>query len=381
MPNLINMMHSGNVYSPIKVPDIPPSGSRGHPMKAASLSRKTALLSQAVCLLALIGAGVGLGAVFAPSARNPLLQMFCVCAILLIPAGIYLHLLVEKQVLAPLRRLATLTENPFQGGSELEALSAHVRALVDDMQRSRAELAERDEALRQAEKLALIGKLAAGVAHSVRNPLTSVKLRLFSLTRSLTLSAEQQEDFDVIAGQIRHIDVIVRNFLEFSRRPPLRKVEADLEELARQCFDLLSHRLTDQGVEVELRNEAGVPRVKADPDQIKEALVNLILNACEAMKGKGTLRCRLEAGIVPPWGHCVVLRLHDSGSGVPDELRETIFQPFFSNKTEGTGLGLPIARRIFEEHGGWLSLAPDQASGACFVAGLPAGGKSVWIRY
>lgn len=343
-----------------------------------SLSRKTALLSLGVSLLALSAAAAALF-MRPPSSLSS--WIFLVCALLLVPAGLWLHFLVERKVLAPLRRLAALTEDPFRGESELEVLSAHVRGLVKDMQRSREALAERDEALRQAEKLALVGKLAAGVAHSIRNPLTSVKLRLFSLTRSLALSAEQKEDFDVIAGQIQHLDSIVRSFLEFSRRPPLHREELDWEDLLRQTFQLLSHRLKDQDVDFEIRRSEEVATVSADPDQVKEALVNLVLNACEAMKGRGTLLCVLEAGIVPPWGHCVILRLSDSGPGVPEELRETIFQPFFSDKAEGTGLGLPIARRIFEEHGGWLSLAPDHAPGACFVAGLPAGERSIWIRY
>jgi signal transduction histidine kinase len=354
------------------------------PRLRRSLSRKVSLLSSTLCLTAILCAAVSLFALlWGDGEPAPLICLFF-CALLLVPAALRLHLLVEREILSPLRLLAALAEKPFPGGgSGAEALSSHVRGLVEDMQRSREALAERDEALRRAEKLALVGKLAAGVAHSVRNPLTSVKLRLFSLTRSLTnLSDENREDFRVISEQIQHLDNIVRNFLEFSRRPPLRKEETDCGKLLRQSLALLSHRLQSQGVKVEIRVQEGMPAVKADPDRIKEAFVNLALNACEAMGGEGTLSCELEAGVVPPWGHCAVLRLRDSGPGVPEELRERVFQPFFSGKAEGTGLGLPIARRIFEEHGGWLSLASSgDASGATFVAGLPAHERSLWVRY
>lgn len=120
--------------------------------------------------------------------------------------------------------------------------------------------------------------------------------------------------------------------------------------------------------------------VKGDPEQLKEALVNLVLNACEAMGYDGRLDITEERGIINPLGRAVVIRIADSGPGVPIDRRDDIFQPFFSTKEEGTGLGLPIAKSIFEEHGGWLHLHSAPGRGATFVAVLPALKDDSWLR-
>jgi signal transduction histidine kinase len=256
-------------------------------------------------------------------------------------------------------------------GDEIRALSEGVRGLIEDADQTYHELKRSRETLLQAEKMALVGKLAAGMAHSLRNPFTSVKMRLFSLGRSLKLAETQQEDFDVISEEIQHIDTIVQNFLEFSRPPKLRMTRVSPSSVVDLVIRLLGHRLNSYDVTVEIRRKAMLPEIEADPEQLKEVLVNLVVNACEAMKRGGHITIEEREDSHPQMGRAVELRISDTGPGIPEEIREKVFQPFFTTKEEGTGLGLSIAARIVQEHGGELSVESLEGQGAVFVMRFP----------
>ncbi len=263
---------------------------------------------------------------------------------------------------------------------EVRAVGDLVAGLLRDVDQTQALLKESREHLIQAEKLALVGKLAAGVAHSVRNPLTSVKMRLFSLERGLDLSPGQREDFEVISEEIRHLDTIVRNFLEFSRPPKPKLQHMSPSDVVDMTLVLLKHRLETYGVDVRLMREQPLPPVDLDPEQLKEVLVNLVLNACDAMGENGRLEILEHTGFMDPLGRVAIIQLTDSGPGIPPDVAESVFQPFFSTKEEGTGLGLAIAKRIMEEHGGYIHLKPsDRGQGACFILVLPIR-ERVWLR-
>ncbi|MEF2144664.1 MAG: ATP-binding protein [Desulfovibrionaceae bacterium] len=300
--------------------------------------------------------------------------------------GLLLGVLLLRRVLDPIRRLAAEGGGfcelpPGRIMDEVKALSSRMENLVQDMDQTHSKLVQSQEHLMQTEKLAMVGKLAAGVAHSIRNPLTSVKMRLFSLERSLSMNEHQREDFEVISEEIAHLDTIIRNFLEFSRRPKLKFQQVSPSDVVDTTLELLRHRLESGGVEVRLARGRKLPTVNADPDQIKEVLANLILNACEAMGPGGTITIMEERGVVEPLGKVALIRLDDTGPGIPENLHEQVFEPFFSTKEEGTGLGLAIAKRIMEEHGGWLNLRPGSGKGAGFVLVLPCRSEEVWHRY
>lgn len=296
--------------------------------------------------------------------------------------GIMLAYILIKQILQPIRQL-TLQTDP--GGSdsplpdEVKALSRRVYHLMEDMDQAQSQLERSQERLLESKKLAMVGKLAAGVAHSIRNPLTSVKMRLFSLGRSLDLSFTQKEDFEVIAAEIRHIDTIVRDFLEFSRPPKLKMQQVSPSDVVDRALTLLNHRLESYGVRVELRRPARLPDLWGDPEQLKEVLVNLLINACEAMAGGGQVTIS-EADKPGSAGRLAVLEVRDSGPGVPTSIQDKIFQPFFSTKEEGTGLGLSIAARIVEEHGGCLEVTSQEGQGATFRITLPYKEETAWAK-
>lgn len=287
--------------------------------------------------------------------------------------GLLVFILVS-QVLNPLHRLSLDPReipNPIKSGNEVKAVSRRVHSLMEDVDRTKTKLERSQKYLLQAEKLALAGKLAAGVAHSVRNPLTSVKMRLFSLARTLDLSQTQKEDFDVISEEIRHIDTIVQNFLEFSRPPKLKMQKASPSDVVDTAVQLLRYRLESYGADVKLNRQRRLPEILADPEQLKEVLVNLLVNACEVMGAGGRIVISEQEGVVKPLGQVVVIRVSDNGPGVPETIQDRLFEPFFTTKEEGTGLGLSIAARIVKEHGGWLNLTSEEGKGATFIITLP----------
>ena len=289
--------------------------------------------------------------------------------ILVIGLGfIFIH-----QIFSPVHRMlqtAAKTGRTERSPNVVTALSQSVNLLIQDVDHAQHELEKSRENLLQVEKMALVGKLAAGMAHSIRNPFTSVKMRLFSLGRTLKLNVAQEEDFAVISQEIRHIDTIVQNFLEFSRPPKLMMQPVSPSAVVDNALQLLSHRLKSYGVDVQVIRPLLLPEVMGDPEQLKEVLVNLIINACEEMKEGGTVI--IEERLFGQQPHqFAVLTFSDSGPGIPEELRDKVFQPFFTTKDEGTGLGLSIASRIVNEHGGRLSVESGSTGGATFVITLP----------
>ncbi len=281
-----------------------------------------------------------------------------------------------QHILEPLRKLAGEASRMGPTAApqnEIKSLSHSVRDLIEDVDQTHTELQKSRETLLQAEKMALVGKLAAGMAHSIRNPFTSVKMRMFSLGRTLKLTETQKDDLDVISQEIRHIDTIVQNFLEFSRPPKLKMQQVSPSVIVDLVIQLLEHRLISYEVRIEVIRKRPLPSIPADPEQLKEVLVNLVVNACEAMKKGGQIVISEEETIERPSGRMVVIRVSDNGPGIPGPLVDKVLQPFFTTKEEGTGLGLSIASRIIEEHGGRLNLTSTEGMGTSFTITLPVG--------
>ena len=255
--------------------------------------------------------------------------------------------------------------------NEVQALSQKVHNLRENVDLAQSQLKRSQVSLVQSEKLAMAGKLAASVAHSIRNPLTSVKMRLYSMRRHLELPPPQQEDLDVISEEIGHIDAIVRNFLEYSRPPKLKIQQVRPSAVVDLAINLLRPRLESFNVSVTVNRKQPLPEIWADPDQLKEVLVNLMVNACEAMVKGGAIVITEAEDFLAGVGRVVRIGIQDTGPGIPPSMLDKIFQPFFSSKEEGTGLGLSIAARIIEEHGGSINVKSQPGDGARFTITLP----------
>lgn len=287
--------------------------------------------------------------------------------------GVLLAFVLVTHVLEPVRKLAQQADlaNSLKSENEIKALSQSVQGLLQNMDQTHSELERSREYILQSEKMAMVGKLAASMAHSIRNPFTSVKMRLFSLNRSLQLTEDQREDFEVISEEIRHVDNIVQNFLEFARPPRLKIQSISPSAVVDMAIQLLEHRLKSYDVKIRIIRNQMLPEIEGDPEQLKEVFVNLIINACEAMEKGGEIVIREEESIVSSSNRVAVIWLTDNGPGIPESIIDKIFTPFFTTKEDGSGLGLSIASRIIEEHKGRLEVTSKEGQGTTFIITLP----------
>ncbi len=146
------------------------------------------------------------------------------------------------------------------------------------------------------------------------------------------------------------------------------------------AIQLLHHRIEAYGVSLDLIRQRKLPDIDGDPEQLKEVIVNLIVNACEAMGDGGHILITEEEGVAEPMGRVAVIRVSDNGPGVPEAIREKIFEPFFTTKEEGTGLGLAIAARIIKDHRGWINIRARSSKGTTFTITLPCQEDGAWLR-
>ncbi len=232
------------------------------------------------------------------------------------------------------------------------------------------EVRRMQESIRKAERLAGLGQLAASIAHEIRNPLGSIRGSVEILASELELVGHQAQLFDLVLKESGRINTIINDFLTFSRMrsPAPRRVECDqfLTEVALQ----IRQHVTNHGGSVILEHEAESTdlAVSADPEQLVQVILNLALNACEAMQYAGRLTIDARASDNGRWCE---FRVTDTGPGIDAETSEEVFTPFFTTKTGGTGLGLPMVARIVDSHGGTVEIdnAPD--GGARFTVRLP----------
>lgn len=237
----------------------------------------------------------------------------------------------------------------------------------------RTKLVQREVLLEKQEKLATLGTLAAGIAHEIRNPLTSIKARLYMLGKRVATDAASTADTGIISSEIGRLERIVQDVLHFARpsEPQLRVVRANAP--LREVVSLMGSTL-DQG-RVKLAIEDGSElHVAMDTALIKQVLINLVRNAAEAIEGQGSVTLRVRASramILGKIGDVAVLEVEDTGKGILPEVEKRLFDPFFTTKATGTGLGLSIAARIVEKHGGVLTYQTQPGHGTIFGIVLP----------
>ncbi len=237
----------------------------------------------------------------------------------------------------------------------------------------RTKLVQSQTLLERQQKLATLGTLAAGIAHEIRNPLTSLKARLYTLEKHLQIVPAARKDTDIISAEISRLERIVQDVLNFARPsdPKLETIPADT--IIREVHGLISPSLESRGVRLEVESNPEL-FIRAESSHLKQVLINLVRNASEAIDGVGTVTLRARAGRAALGGRetdAVILEVADTGKGIPPEVEKRLFDPFFSTKETGTGLGLPIAARIVERHGGVLQYQTRPGHGTTFGVVLP----------
>ena len=224
--------------------------------------------------------------------------------------------------------------------------------------------------MRQADRLATIGRLSANIAHEIRNPLASVSGAIEALARELPPDPIQGRLVEIVLRESERLNRLITDFLDYARPAPLTLVDLDVARLVEEVLVLLEHRRAPDGPKVvKVVNEiAGPLPVRADPQLLRQVLWNLCLNAVQAMPDGGELRVggrRHDAGWIRVW-------VADTGSGIAEEDKPHVFEPFYSTKPTGTGLGLASVDRIIQDHGGQIEAHSRPGEGTVMTLTLPA---------
>ncbi|HET7754272.1 MAG TPA: ATP-binding protein [Anaeromyxobacteraceae bacterium] len=319
----------------------------------------------------------------------------------LILAG-FLWFFAQREVVRPVAALVQATravagdrlefEIPVRGRSELSLLAAsfndmtrslrrsegELRALSHDLERQvddrTADLKRAQAQLVQSEKLSSLGRLSASIAHEINNPLAGIltfaKLIIRTLEQGAPDDARRKiliKNLHLVQRESERCSAIVRNLLDFARERPLALREVDLAGVIDEALQLISHQIQIQGVAL-LKQIEAVPPVLADFGQLRQAFVNIALNACEAMGKGGTLTVRVHRADLD----MVELVVSDDGPGISKENLGRIFDPFFSTKEKGTGLGLSVVYGIVQRHNGQIEVKSELGQGTTFFLRLPA---------
>lgn len=287
--------------------------------------------------------------------------------------GSFLSFSLSRLTTKPLNTLVEFTHNLAKGdfGKSIEIksrdevgdLAATFNNLSHELKLYRERREESYKQMLRTEKLTALGRLSAGLAHEIRNPLTSIKV-LFQAFRDNP--ALTKEDMRVVLSAVGQMDHLLKRFLRFAKGDEFSLSDVDINSLIKQVISLTRFQIKEQSINVNMELGKLSP-VKADKALMQQAMLNIVLNAIEAMPhgGSMTLSSNFDNG------HLVV-SIRDTGHGIPENIRYRIFDPFFTTKSDGTGLGLSIAYNIVSLHNGNIGLESD-AQGTTFTITLPTG--------
>ncbi|MFZ0427504.1 MAG: ATP-binding protein [Acidobacteriota bacterium] len=225
------------------------------------------------------------------------------------------------------------------------------------------------EQLRRADRLAALGQLSAGIAHEIRNPLGSIKGSIEILESEIPDSHPKHEFIEIIKEETARLNRLVGEFLEFARPARPTVAAASLNDLIESARSLVAQKAERSGIVVSTDLDPSIPPLALDSDQIRQVLLNVLINAVQAMSDGGRLSIcsRYRKGAAR-----AVIEISDTGPGMPPEQIEHIFDPFFSTKPEGTGLGLSISHQLVENHGGRITARANSGPGLTLRIELPA---------
>jgi two-component system sensor histidine kinase HydH len=236
---------------------------------------------------------------------------------------------------------------------------------ISEMKRLRVE-AQRNE------RLTALGHLAAGVAHEIRNPLSTIKGVAVYMARRMPQGGREEEAAGTLIAEVDRLDRVVSELLEFARPGVLSTAECSLRELVDRALRLADADMKAKRIAVKVEEEPGFPPVSVNGERLTQALLNLFLNAVQAMEAGGELRVAFRR---LPGGEFSIT-VGDTGPGIPEDVRRSLFTPYFTTKAGGTGLGLAIVHQIVEGHGGTIRVADAPGSrGAEFTITLPVDGR------
>jgi signal transduction histidine kinase len=328
------------------------------------------------------------------------LRAFALVALIVLATTIVVGTAASRFVSRPITKLLTGIDDVAKGDlshvilserdDEIGQIATRFNDMTFSLRESRAETQRQNEdklaleqRLGQTEKLATIGQLAAEIAHEVGTPLNVIAGRARSIQRKSKDPDAVEKNAEIVAEQTARITRIIQRLLDFTRRKvgAAGKAEVNLNELALTTMELLSGQFASAKVKTRLERAEGLPRVAGDADRLQQVMINLLLNAAQAMPDGGALtvetgtvkrtRPGLETNAVQPF---VMFSVRDNGVGIAAEIKDKIFDPFYTTKEGqgGTGLGLAVVSGIVKEHDGWIDVEDADGGGTVFRVYLPA---------
>lgn len=318
------------------------------------------------------------------------MRMLVGALVFILVVGIVINVRLASKISSPMRTLEMVTRRiaagdfsetvSIEGTDEIASLQRSFNAMQEklrdalkDLEMTVAQLRDKQSQLVEAEKLASIGILAAGIAHEINNPLTSILTFSNLMLEQTPEGASQREQLKMMAREAERARYIVRQLLDFARETPLKLVRIDINEPVREIVDSLTAQGLFQHIELSVNLAEDLPDINADPVRIGQVIMNILLNAAHAITppGKITVQTRLAGGSVE-------VAVSDSGGGIEKAHLRRIFDPFFTTKPQdqGTGLGLAVSYGIMKKHGGDITVRSEPGKGSLFIIRVPVDEKA-----
>jgi len=295
-------------------------------------------------------------------------------------SGVMGAALLARRITDPLNKLVEGTVQISRGdfsqqisidsADEIGDLARSFNDMSRQLKRTRIKMEEANKKLVQAEKLASIGRISASIAHEIRNPLTSVKLNIQKISESTRLSELEQDHLSLSQRGIHQIENFVKEMLNFTRSAQLNVDFFQLEQILDESVKMIINRLEMKKIELSMDLPADLPAILVDGDRLRQVILNILSNGIDAVEEGG--RINISAALVEEnRERRLSILIEDDGRGISEADWENIFEPFFTKKASGIGLGLANARKIIEQHGGTLKIAPKHGKGAAFEILIP----------
>jgi signal transduction histidine kinase len=289
--------------------------------------------------------------------------------------------LLARRITRPLHRLVDGTVRIAQGDfsqamvdtsrDEVGDLARSFNEMTSQLVQARARMEDANRRLVQHEKLASIGRMAATIAHEIRNPLTSVKLNVQKVAEEEGFAETVKAHLDLSLEGIDQIERFIKELLNFTRVQELALESWPVDQIVEESLKVIRDVLAGKGIAVDRSCAEGLPPIQADADKLRQVILNVLRNAYEALGPGGRIRIACDA-VEAGERTMVRVRIADDGPGIPEKARPNIFEPFFTTKPSGFGLGLANARKIVEQHNGTIALGETDGPGTAFVILIPA---------
>jgi signal transduction histidine kinase len=253
----------------------------------------------------------------------------------------------------------------------LMQLLANQGALAIENARRMERLTLLEESLRLSERFALLGTLAAEIAHEIRNPITIINLLMHSIQESPDHNTQTRTDLATIMSKLERINQIIEQTLSLSKTSELHLTRAGFNKLVEDLLLFLNYKLSKGQIKLQLTLDPKVPEILMDPGQVQQVLLNLIVNAMQAMPDGGELRVKTRVATDRQLGQCVRCTIQDTGVGMEAEVLKRLFDPFYTTREGGTGLGLFISNKLIRRHNGHIRVKSTPGRGSSFTITMP----------